>query len=130
MHTGDAGYMDADGYVFLVDRIKDMIVTGAENVFSVEVEEVLLQYPAVAQCAVIGVPDEQWGERVHAVIVLREGEELDEAAITAFCRERIAAYKCPRSYEVREELPMSGAGKILKFKLKEEHWQDRERKIG
>lgn len=130
MHTGDAGYMDADGYVFLVDRIKDMIVTGGENVYSVEVEEVLLQYPQVGQCAVIGVPDEQWGERVHAVLVLTDGHVLDEAAVTAFCKERLAGYKCPRSYEVREELPMSGAGKLLKYKLKEEHWKGKDRRIG
>lgn len=130
MHTGDAGYMDEDGYVFLVDRIKDMIVTGGENVYSVEVEDVLLQYPAVAQCAVIGVPDEKWGERVHAVLVLKEGHDVDEADVTAFCKEHIAGYKCPRSYDVREELPMSGAGKLLKFKLKEEHWKDRGRNIG
>ncbi len=130
MHTGDAGYMDGDGYLFLVDRIKDMIVTGGENVYSVEVEDVLLQRPEVAQCAVIGVPDEKWGERVHAVLILKEGYELDETAITSFCKEHIAGYKCPRSYEAREELPMSGAGKLLKFKLKEEHWKGRGRNIG
>ncbi|SFR68555.1 Acyl-CoA synthetase (AMP-forming)/AMP-acid ligase II [Marinobacter daqiaonensis] len=130
MHTGDAGYMDDDGYVFLVDRIKDMIVTGGENVYSVEVEDVLLQYPQVSQCAVIGVPDEKWGERVHAVLILREGEELDEADLTTFCKEHIAGYKCPRSYEVRDQLPMSGAGKLLKFKLKEEHWKEKGRNIG
>lgn len=130
MHTGDAGYMDADGYLFLVDRIKDMIVTGGENVYSVEVEDILLQRPEVTQCAIIGVLDEKWGERVHAVLVLKDGESLDEASITAFCREHIASYKCPRSYEVRDELPMSGAGKLLKYKLREGHWQGRGRSIG
>ena len=130
MHTGDAGYMSDDGYVFLVDRIKDMIVTGGENVYSVEVEDVLLQHPQVAQCAVIGVPDDKWGERVHAVVIVRDDQALDEADITAFCKEHIASYKCPRSYEVRDELPMSGAGKLLKFKLKDEHWKGRGRNIG
>ncbi|MBM1143049.1 long-chain-fatty-acid--CoA ligase [Alcanivorax sp. ZXX171] len=130
MHTGDAGYMDADGYVFLVDRIKDMIVTGGENVYSVEVEDVLLQCPEVAQCAVIGVPDEEWGERVHAVLILKDGQQLDQATITDFCKQHLAGYKCPRSYEARDELPMSGAGKLLKFKLKEEHWQGHGRTIG
>lgn len=130
MHTGDAGYMDEDGFVYVVDRIKDMIVTGGENVYSVEVEDVLLQHPAVSQCAVIGVPDDKWGERVHAALVLRDGHELDEADITAFCKEHIAGYKCPRSFEVRDELPMSGAGKLLKFKIKEAHWKGRGRSIG
>lgn len=130
MHTGDAGYMDDDGYLFLVDRIKDMIVTGGENVYSVEVEDVLLQYPDVAQCAVIGVPDETWGERVHAVLVLKDGASLNEAAISAFCKEQIAGYKCPRSFEVRDEMPMSGAGKLLKYKLKEVHWEGKGRSIG
>lgn len=130
MHTGDAGYLSDDGYLFLVDRIKDMIVTGAENVYSVEVEDVLLQHPSISQCAVIGVPDEKWGERVHAVLVLRDGYQLDEADIISFCKEHIAGYKCPRSFEVREEMPMSGAGKLLKFKLKEEHWQGKGRNIG
>ncbi|WP_339798761.1 long-chain-fatty-acid--CoA ligase [uncultured Marinobacter sp.] len=130
MHTGDAGYMDEEGYLFLVDRIKDMIVTGGENVYSVEVEDVLLQYPDVAQCAVIGVPDETWGERVHAVLVLKDGATLDEQAIVSFCKEQIAGYKCPRSFEVRDEMPMSGAGKLLKYKLKEVHWEGKGRSIG
>lgn len=130
MHTGDAGYMDQDGYLFLVDRIKDMIVTGGENVYSVEVEDVLLQHPSIAQCAVIGVPDEKWGERVHAVVVLKDGAVLDEAGIATFCKERIAGYKCPRSFEVKDEMPMSGAGKLLKYKLKEVHWDGKGRSIG
>lgn len=130
MHTGDAGYLDDDGFVFLVDRIKDMVVTGGENVYSVEVEDALLRLPAVAQCAVIGVPDEKWGERVHAVIVLKPGASLDEATVAAHCRTLIAGYKCPRSLEFRDELPLSGAGKILKYKLKEEHWAGHGRRIG
>ncbi|MES1928817.1 AMP-dependent synthetase and ligase [Salinisphaera dokdonensis CL-ES53] len=130
MHTGDAGYLDADGYVFLVDRIKDMVVTGGENVYSVEVEDALLRMPAIAQCAVIGVPDETWGERVHAVVVFKDGESADEKAIVAHCKEWVANYKCPRSFDFVDELPLSGAGKILKYKLKEPYWADKGRRIG
>ena len=129
MHTGDAGYMDRDGYVFLVDRIKDMVVTGGENVFSVEVEDALLRMPAIDQCAVIGVPDETWGERVHAVIVFKPGESADEQAIVSHCKQWIARYKCPRSFDFVDELPLSGAGKILKYKLKAPYWADNDRRI-
>lgn len=130
MHTGDAGYLDDDGYVFLVDRIKDMVVTGGENVYSVEVEDALLRLPAIAQCAVIGVPDQKWGERVHAVIVLKAGESLAEQAVIDHCKSLIAGFKCPRSLEFRDELPLSGAGKILKYKLKEPYWAGHGRRIG
>lgn len=119
MHTGDAGYMTDDGYVFVVDRIKDMIVTGGENVYSAEVENALAQHPAVASCAVIGVPDEEWGERVHAVVVLQPGvESLQDVELREFCRERIANYKLPRSIDFVAALPVSGAGKILKRELR------------
>ncbi|MBA1145468.1 long-chain-fatty-acid--CoA ligase [Ectothiorhodospiraceae bacterium WFHF3C12] len=130
MHTGDAGYVDEDGYVYVVDRIKDMIVTGGENVYSAEVEDVILRLPQVAQCAVIGVPDEQWGERVHAVLVLHEGESLSHEDLVAHCRGLIGAYKSPRSSEVRHEMPMSGAGKLLKYKLRDAFWEGRSRRIG
>ena len=121
MHTGDGGYMDEDGFVFVVDRIKDMIITGGENVYSAEVENAIYQHPAVAMCAVIGVPDEQWGERVHAVIALKPGQTTNESEIVAHCRARIAGYKCPRSVTVRSEpLPLSGAGKVLKTVLRKE----------
>jgi long-chain acyl-CoA synthetase len=120
MHSGDAAYMDEDGFIFIVDRIKDMIITGGENVFSLEVENVLGLHPAVAQVAVVGVPDPRWGERVHAVIVPR-GPQPDEAELVAFCRARIAAYKSPRSMEFRPELPLTGAGKISKKTLREEY---------
>lgn len=119
MHTGDAAFMDEDGFIFIVDRIKDMIITGGENVFSLEVENALGAHPGVAQVAVIGVPDSHWGERVHAVIVPK-GEPPDEAELVAFCRERIAAYKSPRSIEFREILPVTGAGKISKKTLRDE----------
>ncbi|MCC5859828.1 MAG: long-chain fatty acid--CoA ligase [Ectothiorhodospiraceae bacterium] len=121
MHTGDAGYMDADGFVFIVDRIKDMIVSGGENVYSAEVERAVLTLPQVSDCAVIGVPDDDLGERVHAVVVLKEHETLTLDALKAHCRRLIGGYKCPRSMEVRSELPLSAAGKILKYKLREDH---------
>ncbi|MCH8507099.1 MAG: long-chain-fatty-acid--CoA ligase, partial [Ectothiorhodospiraceae bacterium] len=119
MHTGDTGYMDEDGYVFLVDRIKDMIISGGENVYSVEVENVISQYPGIHQCAVIGVPDDLWGERVHAIVVPAAGQALDPDALIAHCRQKIAAYKCPRTVEIRQEgLPLSPVGKVLKNELR------------
>jgi long-chain acyl-CoA synthetase len=130
MHTGDGGTMDQDGFVYIVDRIKDMIVTGGENVYSAEVENVVAQFPAVAQCAVIGIPSERWGESVHAVVVPRPGASIEPDALIAFCHERIAGYKCPRSVEVREKpMPMSGAGKILKRDLRAPFWEGKERRV-
>ncbi|MFI1918046.1 long-chain-fatty-acid--CoA ligase [Nocardia sp. NPDC020380] len=122
MHTGDGGYMDERGYVFIVDRIKDMIITGGENVYSAEVENALSSHPAVALCAVIGVPDAEWGERVHAVVVLHPGEQAAEAELREHCKTLIAGYKAPRSVEFVPELPMSGAGKILKRELRKPYW--------
>ncbi|MEH3099955.1 acyl-CoA synthetase [Sphingomonas adhaesiva] len=118
MHTGDVGWMDADGYVHVVDRLKDMILTGGENVFSIEVEGALSSHPAVAQCAVVGRPDDHWGETVHAVVVLRDAATADD--LIAHCRERIARYKCPRSIAFRDTMPLSAAGKILKGVLRNE----------
>jgi long-chain acyl-CoA synthetase len=130
MHTGDGGYMDEDGYVYIVDRVKDMIVTGGENVYSIEVENALAQHPAVAQCAVIGIPDAEWGENVHAVVTPRNGAEVTGDELIAFTRTLIAGYKCPRSIEVRAEpLPLSGAGKILKRELRKPFWEGRERRV-
>ncbi|WP_089340480.1 long-chain-fatty-acid--CoA ligase [Burkholderia singularis] len=129
MHTGDGGYMDAEGYLYVVDRLKDMIVTGGENVYSAEVENAIAQLPQVSMCAVIGVPDDQWGERVHAVIVLRPDAELDEHSVITHCRGLIASYKCPRSIEFRSELPLSPAGKLQKFILRESFWAGRARRI-
>ena len=130
MHTGDAGYMDARGFVFLVDRVKDMIVTGGENVYSAEVENVIYQHPAVHECAVIGVPSDAWGEAVHAVVVIKPGAVVDAAGLIAFCRQRIAHYKVPKSCEVRTaELPKSGAGKILKADLRKPFWANTTRGI-
>lgn len=130
MHTGDAGYLDADGFLFVVDRIKDMIVSGGENVYSAEVEDALYLHPAVAECAVIGIPSEAWGEAVHAVVVPKAGQSVDEATLIAHCRERIAHYKCPRSVEIRrEELRKSGPGKILKTELRRPFWAERARGV-
>ena len=129
MHTGNVGRMDEDGFVFVVDRLKDMIVTGGENVYSAEVEQALAQHPAVAACAVIGVPDAQWGERVHAVVVLKPGAAATIEAIREHCKSKIAGYKCPRSVEFMAALPLSGAGKVLKTRLREAHWAGHERGV-
>lgn len=118
-HTGDGGYLDDDGFVFVVDRIKDMIVTGGENVYSAEVESAISRHPAVAAAAVIGLPDPNWGERVHAFVVLAPGAALNDEELIAFCKEQIAGYKVPRSVTFRADLPMSGAGKVLKRELRD-----------
>ncbi len=120
--TGDAGYLDSDGYLFLVDRVKDMIVTGAENVYSAEVESVISTHPSVVAVAVIGIPSQQWGEAVHAVVVC--DEPLSEADIIEHCKAKIAGYKCPKSVAFQHtDLPMSAAGKILKNQLRKPYWQ-------
>jgi long-chain acyl-CoA synthetase len=130
LRTGDAGYLDADGYLFLTDRVKDMIVTGAENVYPIEVENVLADHPDVADVAVIGVPDARWGETVKAVVVARPGAELNEEDLIAFARERIAHFKCPTSVDFVEVLPRNPSGKILKRELREPYWRGLERRIG
>jgi long-chain acyl-CoA synthetase len=131
MHTGDAAYMDDEGFLFIVDRVKDMIVSGGENVYSAEVENAIALHVGVAVCAVIGVPDEQWGEAVHAVVVRRPGtEDVTDDDIKRHCRALIAGYKCPRSVEFRDSLPLSGAGKVLKTELREPYWQARQRRVG
>ena len=122
-HSGDLGYMNAQGYLFLVDRAKDMIISGGENVYSTEVEEVLYQHPAVLEAAVFGVPDAKWGEAVHAVVVPRPGHAVDAAALIAFCREHIAGYKVPKQIDLRgDPLPKSGPGKVLKRELRAPFW--------
>ncbi|WP_428928983.1 class I adenylate-forming enzyme family protein [Marinibacterium sp. SX1] len=130
LHTGDAGFMDDKGFVYVVDRIKDIIITGGENVFSTEVENILTRHPAVQFCAVIGVPDEEWGERVHAVLVLHAGHDATEDEMRQMCRAEIAHYKVPRSIEFRAEMPLSPAGKILKRELRDSYWQGRSRRVG
>jgi long-chain acyl-CoA synthetase len=128
--SGDLGSMNAQGYVFLVDRAKDMIISGGENVYSTEVEEVLYKHPAVLEAAVFGVPDARWGEAVHAVVVPRPGHEVDAVSLMAFCRERIAGYKVPRQIDFRSDpLPKSGQGKVLKRELRAPFWAGRTAQI-
>ncbi|MBW0092627.1 long-chain fatty acid--CoA ligase [Pseudonocardia sp. KRD-184] len=129
MHTGDGAYMDEDGYVFVVDRLKDMIVSGGENVYSAEVENALARHPAVASCAVIGVPDDEWGERVHAVVVLQPGAGSSAAELREHAKTLIAGYKAPRTVEFVDALPVSGAGKILKRELRARYWADADRQV-
>ena len=129
MFTGDGGRMDADGYVYIVDRIKDMIVTGGENVYSAEVESAVATHSAVAQCAAIGVPNDQWGELVHVFIVRKPGQALTQEEVIAHCKERIAGYKCPRQVSFIDAMPLSGAGKILKTSLRAPFWEGRARKV-
>jgi long-chain acyl-CoA synthetase len=128
LHTGDAGYLDEDGFLFVVDRVKDMIVTGGENVYSAEVENALMAHPAIAQAVVIGIPAQPWGEQVHAVVHLHAPGSVSEQEIIAHCRERIANYKCPKSVELRDEpLPISGAGKFLKNVIRAPYWRGTQR---
>jgi acyl-CoA synthetase (AMP-forming)/AMP-acid ligase II len=128
--TGDAGYMDEDGFIFLMDRVKDMIVTGGENVYSAEVENALGQHPAVATSAVIGIPSEQWGESVHALVILHPGAEISAQALQKHCHTLIAGYKCPHSIEFRTTpFPLSGANKVLKTELRKPYWEGQERQI-
>ncbi|HEX6349113.1 MAG TPA: AMP-binding protein [Candidatus Dormibacteraeota bacterium] len=121
-HTGDAGTMDADGFVYIRDRIKDMIVSGGENVYPAELEGVLAGHPAIADAAVIGVPDPRWGETVKAVVVLRPGARLTETELIEWCRSRVAGYKRPRSVDFVELIPRNPSGKILKRQLREPYW--------
>ncbi|MQA86576.1 MAG: long-chain-fatty-acid--CoA ligase [Streptosporangiales bacterium] len=129
MHTGDAGYMDHDGYVYVVDRMKDMIVSGGENVYSAEVENAVGSHPAVAACAVIGVPDPEWGERVHAIIVLKPDHTASADDIRDHCKTLIAGYKAPRSCEFVDALPMSPTGKPLKRELRKPYWEGKDRYV-
>jgi long-chain acyl-CoA synthetase len=122
MHTGDAGFLDQDGFLFVVDRIKDMIITGGENVFSAEVENALAQHKAVRACAVIGIPSERWGESVHAFVVLAPGASVSGDELGEHCKQLIAGYKCPRSFDFVDELPLSGPGKVLKAELRKRYW--------
>lgn len=130
MHTGDAGLLDTKGYLTLVDRLKDMIVSGGENVYSAEVENALHDHPSVLECAVFGVPHARWGEAVHAVVVTRPEFDATEAALLAHCRTRIAGYKCPKSIELRAApLPRSGAGKVQKSALRAPWWAGLARQV-
>lgn len=130
LHTGDGGRMDEDGLLYIVDRVKDMIVSGGENVYSAETEQAIYAHQAVAECAVIGIPHDSWGEQVHAIVRLKEGESLTEEALIKHCKTLIAAYKCPKSIGFRQEpLPLSGAGKILKKDLRAPFWEGKDRNV-
>jgi fatty-acyl-CoA synthase len=127
--TGDGGELDDEGYVTISDRKKDVIISGGENVSSIEVEDVLYQHPAVAEVAVIGIPDDKWGEAVTALVVLRPGVDATPDELVAHCRERLAGFKCPKSIELRAELARTATGKLQKFRLREPYWAGRDRQV-
>ena len=130
VYTGDAGYFGSSGHLYIVDRVKDMVITGGENVFTTEVENAVMTHPAVQDVAVIGIPSEQWGEAVHAIVILKPQKEASAEEIIAHCRARIAGYKLPKSLTFRTEpLPLSGAGKVLKTELRKPFWDGRERQV-
>ena len=129
LYTGDMATIDTEGYVTIVDRKKDMILTGGENVYSTEVENVLYMHPAVLECAVIGVPDQKWGEAVRAVVVLKSGRRASETEIIGFCKDRIAHFKAPKSVEFIEALPKTGSGKIEKKELRDRYWAGRSKRV-
>jgi len=128
--SGDAGYLDEDGYLFIHDRVKDMIVSGGENVYPAEVENMLMAHPAIADVAVIGVPDERWGETAKAIVVVAPGAEVSADEIIAYSRERLAKFKCPSSVDFIDVLPRNPSGKVLKKDLREPYWAGRERRVG
>ena len=129
LRTGDAGYMDEDGYLFVHDRVKDMIISGGENIYPAEVESAIFGHPAVAEVAVIGVPDDKWGEMVLALVVTTPGSTVTEADVIAHTRTKLAHYKCPKVVEFRESLARTATGKLQKFKLREPYWATMDRKV-
>jgi long-chain acyl-CoA synthetase len=129
LHTGDAGYLDEDGYLYIHDRIKDMIISGGENIYPTEIENALSGHPDVTEVAVIGVPDERWGEAVKALVVLRPGRTADEAALLDWLRPQIAVFKVPKSIEFRDALPRNASGKLLKRSLREPYWSNMSRNV-
>jgi acyl-CoA synthetase (AMP-forming)/AMP-acid ligase II len=129
LHTGDVGYMDAEGYVYVCDRIKDMIIYAGENLFPAEIEAVLSEHEAVAEVAVIGIPDENWGEVVKAFVVSRKGCEIKQRELIDFARSRIADFKVPKSISFVDALPRNPSGKVLKRVLRAPFWQDQDRQV-
>jgi len=127
--TGDGGSLDEESHLTISDRKKDVIITGGENVSSIEVEDVLFSHPAVGEVAVIGVPSEKWGETIKALVVLAPGEQADEAELIAWCKDKAAGYKAPTSIEFRDELARTATGKLQKFKLRQPYWDDQERQV-
>jgi acyl-CoA synthetase (AMP-forming)/AMP-acid ligase II len=129
LRTGDLGHLDDAGNIYLVDRANDLIITGGENVYPAQVEEVLAAHPDLAEVAVIGVPDERWGEAVRAVVVARAGATVDPADVIGFARDRLAHFKCPRAVDVVGSLPRTATGKVMKAQLREPHWRGHDRRI-
>ena len=129
LHTGDAGYFDMDGYLHVHDRVKDMIISGGENIYPAEVEDAVHGHPAVAEVAVIGVPDDRWGEAVKAIVVVKPGCVVTAEELITHCRERIAHFKAPRSIDFAECLPRNASGKLLKTALRVPYWAGRERQV-
>jgi len=129
LHTGDVGYIDEDGYLYLMDRSKDMIISGGENIYPREIEEVIVQHPAIREVAVIGVPDSKWGEAIKAIVSLVAGRSVSEEELISFCKANIASYKKPKSIDFMSELPKNNYGKILKRELRTKYWTAHERKI-
>jgi acyl-CoA synthetase (AMP-forming)/AMP-acid ligase II len=129
LHTGDMGYMDGNDYLFIMDRSKDMIISGGENIYPREIEEILIRHPAVNEVSVVGVPDDKWGEAIKAVVVLAPGKTATEDELIAYCKENIASYKKPKSVDFVEELPKNNYGKILKRELRELYWKNHDRKV-
>jgi long-chain acyl-CoA synthetase len=129
LKTGDAGYLDADGYLYIHDRVKDMIISGGENIYPAEIENVLMSHPGIADVAAIGVPSEKWGETVKAIVVKAEGQDPTPDEIIAFARERLAHYKCPTSVDFTDALPRNPSGKILKRELRAPYWEGRDRAV-
>ncbi|HNN47691.1 MAG TPA: AMP-binding protein, partial [Marmoricola sp.] len=127
--TGDMGKVDDGGYVYVQDRLKDMIISGGENIYSPEIERVLAEHPAVMEVAIIGVPDERWGEVVKAVVSLNEGHSATEDELIEYCKEHLASYKCPKSVDIIDLLPRNPTGKILKRDLRQPYWEGRESRI-
>ncbi|MEJ8858127.1 long-chain-fatty-acid--CoA ligase [Variovorax robiniae] len=129
LRSGDGGHMDADGYLYVTDRIKDMIISGGENIYPAEIERVMVEHPSIEDVAVIGVPDEKWGEVPKAVIVARPGHTIDSAQMMAWCRERLASFKCPKSFDVIDALPRNPTGKVLKKDLRKPYWEGHTRQV-
>ena len=129
LKTGDVGYLDQDGYLYLLDRVKDMILSGGENIYSAEVERALKENPIIDEVAVIGVPDKKWGESVKACVVLKLGITQNEAEIISECKKIIASYKCPKSIDFLSTLPRGTSGKILKRELRKPYWFDDGRQV-
>jgi len=127
--TGDIGYQNAEGYFYILDRKKDMIVSGGENIYPAEVESALFGHPAVADVAVIGVPDDRWGETVKAVVSLNPGTEATEEELIGYCAEHLAKFKCPTSVDIIDALPRNPTGKILKRDLRKPYWEGRDRQV-